>query len=70
MSHIHISDKEIRRYLGHNGVECRVRIGRDGMIYRYGSPDVSDRSKDRWEMLGCKTDCIFEMRQNIKAVSE
>lgn len=68
MTRIHITDKQIRQYLGHNGVECRVRIKRNGMIYRHGSPDPADRSKDFCIELGCKSDCIFEMRQNMARV--
>lgn len=44
--------KQIRESLGHNGVECRVRIKRDGSILRYGSPDPFDRSCDYWHFIG------------------
>lgn len=49
-----ITDRAIREYLGHNGVECRVRIGRDGRVERYGSPNTTDRSKDFWAYMGTR----------------
>lgn len=51
-----MTNKEIREHLGHNGVECRVRITRDGKIYRHGSPVVTDRSKDYWALIGYVSD--------------
>ncbi len=47
-----ITNKKIREYFGHNGVECRVRISRDGTVTRYGSPDPFNRSMDYWQDLG------------------
>ena len=51
-----MTNKQIREYLGHNGHECRVRITRDGKIYRHGSPVVIDRTKDFWACMGHVTD--------------
>jgi hypothetical protein len=56
-----ITDKAIREFYGHNGVECRVRISRDGDVTRYGSPVPTDRSKDYWMTLGTRADAIREM---------
>ena len=47
-----MTNKQIREYLGHNGHECRVRITRDGKIYRHGSLVVIDRTKDFWACMG------------------
>jgi len=58
-----MSNKEIRRYLGHNGSECRVRIHRDGRITRHGSPDPADRSMDYWHDCGTLADAILSMRR-------
>lgn len=44
--------EEIRTLLGHNGVECRVRINRAGRITRHGAPDPTDRSMDYWQDMG------------------
>jgi len=49
---IKVTHKMIREYLGHNGHECRVRIKRDGNVYRHGSPTIADRSKDYWSWIG------------------
>lgn len=49
-----ITNKFIRQYFGHNGVECKVVIHRDGTIERFGSPNAFDRSKDYWQFLGDK----------------
>ena len=51
-----MTNKQIREYLGHNGHECRVRITRDGKIYRHGSAVVIDRTKDFWACMGHVTD--------------
>jgi hypothetical protein len=56
-----ITDKEIRKYLGHNGVECSVKIGRDGRVERYGSPTVTDRSMDFWAYMGTKADVVKQI---------
>lgn len=58
-----ITDREIREYLGHNGVECRVRICRDGTVLRYGSPDEFDRSQDFWVFKGYREDVVREIRE-------
>jgi hypothetical protein len=49
-------DREIRAYYGHNGVECIVRIKRDGTIERFGSAMPTDRSKDFWMLVGNRKD--------------
>lgn len=51
-----MTNKEIRRYLGHNGAECRVKIKRNGMILRHGSDDPFDRSQDYWTFMGWAED--------------
>ena len=58
-----ITDKMIREWYGHNGVECRVVIKRDGQIMRYGSPDCFDRSKDYWSHVGYRDETIREMTE-------
>lgn len=52
------SDELLREYLGHNDHECRVRITRDGHVYRYGSPVETDRSKDFWAYMGTRNELI------------
>ena len=47
-----MTHKQIRESLGHNGVECRVAIRRDGTITRHGSPDPLDRGRDYWHLVG------------------
>ena len=42
----------IRDSLGHCPPECRVKISRLGKVSRYGSPNLSDRSKDFWSFCG------------------
>ena len=56
-----VTDKEIRECFGHNGVECRVRIKRNGVVLRYGSPDLTDRSKDFWQWLGRREEIERDM---------
>ena len=56
-----ITDKMIREYLGHNGVECKVRITRNGDVYRHGSPDHFDRSADYWAWIGYRDQIVAEM---------
>lgn len=50
--------KEIRERLGHNGIECRVKICRDGKVLRYGSPNPFDRSRDYWQFMGHVSDQV------------
>jgi len=69
------TDSEIRDFLGHNGGGCRVRISThslsdsvapnpgDRIIYRRGSPDVFDRTKDFWAYIGTVKDQIREMER-------
>lgn len=47
-----LTDRDIREHLGHNGRECRVRIKRNGEVYRHGSPTPTDRSRDFWAYMG------------------
>jgi hypothetical protein len=56
-----ITDKAIREHLGHNGNECRVRIQRDGIVLRNGSPDHADRGKDEWLYIGRRSDIVRSM---------
>tara|TARA_R110000737_G_C14243514_1_gene425241 strand:+ start:234 stop:428 length:195 start_codon:yes stop_codon:yes gene_type:complete len=46
------TSKQIREHLGHNGVECRVVIKRNGEVWRHGSPEDADRSRDYWAFIG------------------
>jgi hypothetical protein len=55
------TNKTIREFLGHNGCECRVRIGRDGIVHRYGAPTPTDRSKDFWTIVGTRAEVAREM---------
>lgn len=59
-----ITDKSVREYFGHNGVECIVRISRGGKITRYGSTNVFDRSSDHWVDLGTREDAVREIANN------
>jgi len=61
-----ISRKDVREYLGHNGVTCKVRIREDGSVERYGSINPSDRSKDYWEFMGFKDKIVAEIKENKK----
>ena len=66
---MNISNAGIRRYLGHNLPECRVRIHKSGDVSRYGSTDLSNRSLDFWILLGNAEDIsdqILEERHNSK----
>ena len=47
-----VTNKIVREYLGHNGVECKVIIKKSGEVYRRGSPDPFDRSADYWCHIG------------------
>jgi len=61
-----ITDKAIRDYLGHNGVECRVRISRDGTVTRHGSPDPFDRSNDYWMLMGTREEIAEEIASSTE----
>jgi len=63
-----ITDNEIRKYLGHNGCECRVRVLPNGQVERYGSRDPFDRSKDFWAFMGWRQDIAREMQRIIDEV--
>jgi hypothetical protein len=52
---------EIRYYCGQSLPECRVRVARDGMIHRYGSPNLTDRSADEWRVIGSRAEVESEM---------
>lgn len=65
-----ITDKAIRAYLGHNGHECRVRISRDGMVSRYGSPEPTDRSKDYWQYVGYRDQLADQMAWESSIVTQ
>lgn len=56
-----ITDATIRAHLGHSGQECRVVITRDGTIKRFGSPDLTDRSKDYWTVVGTRAQIAAEI---------
>lgn len=47
-----LTDTQLREHLGHNGHECRVRIQRDGHVWRHGAPTPTDRSMDCWHYCG------------------
>ncbi len=55
------TNKQIRDYLGHNGRECRVRIKRNGEIWRFGSREDTDRSHDYWAHIGYDTEVGADM---------
>tara|TARA_R110000787_G_scaffold229613_5_gene337174 strand:- start:2665 stop:2874 length:210 start_codon:yes stop_codon:yes gene_type:complete len=65
------TNKQIREYLGHNNRECRVRIKRNGQVWRYGSREDTDRSGDYWALVGydnnIKDDMAFHAANNSKA---
>jgi hypothetical protein len=61
-----ITDKAIRKYYGHNGVECRIRIGKDGLIHRHGSPNPTDRSKDFWAIICTHDEAVREMTDRVR----
>ena len=54
------TNKQIREYLGHNR-ECRVRIKRNGEIWRYGSREDTDRSGDYWKLVGYDNNIVADM---------
>jgi len=67
MKNVKLSNAEIRKYLGHNLPECRVRIHKSGDVSRYGSTDLSNRSLDFWILLGNAeeiSDQILKERHN------
>jgi hypothetical protein len=55
------TNREIREYLGHNGRECRVRIRRNGEVWRHGSPEDTDRSRDHWAFVGYDNNIAADM---------
>ena len=55
------TNKQIREYLGHNNRECRVRIKRNGEIWRYGSREDTDRSGDYWKLVGYDNNIVADM---------
>tara|TARA_R110000803_G_C11907605_1_gene312848 strand:+ start:713 stop:913 length:201 start_codon:yes stop_codon:yes gene_type:complete len=55
--------KEIRAYLGHALPECRVVIHKNGEIERYGSSDLSNRSKDFWSYMGTTTEWLANLNR-------
>tara|TARA_R110002126_G_C10348807_1_gene491455 strand:+ start:771 stop:980 length:210 start_codon:yes stop_codon:yes gene_type:complete len=55
------TNSQIREYLGHNGRECRVRIKRNGEIWRYGSRQDIDRSCDYWALVGYDNNIVADM---------
>lgn len=61
-----ITDRAIREYYGHNGVECVVKIKRNGEVHRYGSPDPVDRSKDYWHIVGTRDAAVREISQRAE----
>ena len=62
MNALEVTDADIRRYLGHNGVECKVRIKRNGDVCRYGSPEPTDRSLDFWVWIGKRHAIVREIQ--------
>lgn len=59
-----ITKRMVREHLGHNGMECTVRIKRNGEIHRYGSPDPFDRSMDYWQYMGTVIDIAREIAES------
>ena len=59
-----VSRKDVREYLGHNGVTCKVRIREDGSVERYRSVDPYERSKDYWEFMGYKDEIVAEIEES------
>lgn len=55
------TNKQIREYLGHNGHECRVKIKRNGEVWRYGSCEDTDRSCDYWALVGYDNNIAADM---------
>jgi hypothetical protein len=55
------TNKEIREYLGHNGRECRVKIKRNGEVWRHGSREDTDRSRDYWALVGYDNNIAADM---------
>ena len=58
-----ITDNDIRNYLGHDGDNCVVRIKREGSVWRYGSSDPFDRSKDYWHFIGMSIEIKDEIAE-------
>ena len=55
------TNSQIREYLGHNNRECRVRIKRNGEVWRYGSREDIDRSRDYWALVGYDNNIAADM---------
>ena len=53
--------KQIREHFGHNGHECRVKIKRNGEVWRYGSREDTDRSCDYWAFVGYDNNIADDM---------
>lgn len=61
-----ITDDTIRAHLGHSSPECCVVIARNGTIWRFGSPDLTDRSKDFWTVVGTRAEIAAEIANTEK----
>jgi len=44
--------KSLREWIGHNGVECRVRLKRNGEVLMFGCPVETNRNLDFWRVVG------------------
>jgi len=62
MRETEITHKEIREYLGHDGSNCKVMIGRDKKIFRKVHPDPFNRTRDYKHFVGYLDDIKNEMQ--------
>lgn len=53
-----MTDHAIREALGHNGHDCKVKIKRNGIVERFGSPNPFDRSMDWWQYIGTRDEVV------------
>ena len=63
-----ITDTEIRKYHGHGDGECRVRISRDGEVFRRGFIyDLHTRKQTMktWILLGDRDEVVAKMKAEI-----
>ena len=56
-----VTDKEIRKHLGHGEGNRKVRVKRDGWVEYYGSTVDPDHTHDYWRYAGVRSDLAREV---------
>lgn len=59
-----VTDSEIMEYLGHNGNTCKVIIGNEGYVVRYGYPHSTGDRMSKWRFVGHRDDIVREMNDD------